>query len=195
MTRIADEAAPSVALAVVADQPAALRAAGLLFQQVERLVLSRDALRPAEPFRGPLFERVAALPPGAVIALVVPVVLHGENGARPSFDSPLPVADHVNLELRGPLTGHWPAGVPRTFPPLSGIYQPALVRAPGGPQVYSSGVVVAGVADAGRLTPFEASVVREQSLPAVADCLVPPVIVAAYYGLRVAACGCATGGP
>jgi hypothetical protein len=49
--------------------------------------------------------------------------------------------------------------------------------------------VVAGVADAGRLTPFEASVIRERRLVAFADSLVPPVIAAAYYGLTVAACG------
>ncbi len=49
--------------------------------------------------------------------------------------------------------------------------------------------MVAGVADAERLTPFEASVVRERRIAGLADTLVPPVIAAAYYGLLVAACG------
>ena len=64
-----------------------------------------------------------------------------------------------------------------------------LVRARGGPRVYSSGVVVAGVADAGRLTPFEANAVREAGIIAVSDSLVPVTIAAAYYGLTLAACG------
>ncbi len=99
------------------------------------------------------------------------------------------VCDHVNLELRGPLTGRWPAGVPRAFPQVAGIYQPALVRASGEPRVYSSGVVVAGVADARRLTPFEARAVADLGVIAVSDVLVPAAIVAAYYGLTLAACG------
>src|SRR5659263_284559 len=101
----------------------------------------------------------------------------------------LAVADHMNLELRGPLSGRWPAAVPRTFPALTGIYQPAVVRARGGARVYSSGVVVAGVADAGRLTPFEAGALREAGVFVVSDSLVPTAIVAAYYGLTLAACG------
>ena len=99
------------------------------------------------------------------------------------------VADHVNLELRGPLSGRWPAGLPRTFPPLTGIYQPADIRARGGARVYSGGVVVAGVTDAGRLTPFEAGALREAGVCVVSDSLVPCAIVAAYYGLTLAACG------
>jgi hypothetical protein len=95
----------------------------------------------------------------------------------------------VNLELRSPLGGRWPAGVPRSFPPLTGIYQPADVRARGGARVYSSSVVVAGVADAGRLTPFEAGALREAGVFVVSDSLVPSAIVAAYYGLTLAACG------
>ena len=101
----------------------------------------------------------------------------------------LAVADHVNLELRGPLTGRWPAGLPRGFPPLTGIYQPADVRARGGARVYSRGVIVAGVTDAGRLTPFEAGALREAGVFVVSDSLVPAAIVAAYYGLTLAACG------
>ena len=142
---------------------------------------------------------------GRVVGLVVPVVWRGAatcGGSSapatcggPSAPATLPpgallaVADHVNLALRGPLTGRWPAAVPRSFPPLTGIYQPAFVRARGGPRVYSSGVVVAGVADAGRLTPFEAKTVCEGGIIAVSDSLVPVAIAAAYYGLTLAACG------
>jgi hypothetical protein len=50
-------------------------------------------------------------------------------------------------------------------------------------------VVVAGVADARRLTPFEAQAVAELGVIAVSDVLVPAAIVAAYYGLTLAACG------
>ena len=186
----AADAARAPALVVAADRAATLRAAALLFPGVERLVLARHGLRPADPFRGSLFERLATLAPDACVALVVPVVWRGLGGeAAPAAPDLIAVADHVNLELRGPLTGRWPAGVPRSFPALTRVYQPGLVRAAAGPRVYSSGVVVAGVADAGRLTPFEASVVRERRIPAVADCLVPSVIIAAYYGLSVAACG------
>jgi hypothetical protein len=195
--RKADDGAPAVTLAVVAGEPAALAAAGRVFPGIEQLVLSRDELRPAQPFAGPLFERLAAQSAGACVALVVPCVWSGAGEApRPvpprgtSGLAPLlAITDHVNLALRGPLSGRWPAGVPRTFPPLAGVYQPAIVRSCGGPQVYSSGVAVAGVADAGRLTPFEASVIHERRLPALADLLVPSVIAAAYYGLTVAACG------
>ena len=80
MARRADRAAPPVALAIVADATAALRAAGLLFPGVERFALSRDELRPRAPFRGPLFERLATVPAGACVALVVPVVWRGPAG-------------------------------------------------------------------------------------------------------------------
>jgi len=186
----------AVSLALAADEPASRRIADALFPEAEHRFLARDELRPPAPFAGPLWELLGAQAPGACVALVVPVVW---RGAAASGGSPAPaalppgtllaVADHVNLELRGPLTGRWPAGVPRAFPPLAGIYQPAVVRARGGPRVYSCGVVVAGVADAGRLTPFEARAVREGGIPAVSDSVVPPAIVAAYYGLTLAACG------
>lgn len=174
------------ALVIVADRPAALRAAGLLFPGLERLALGRDELRPPRPFAGPLFERLATLPAGACVALVVPAVCASPAGEPAPL---LAVADHVNLELRGPLTGPWPASMPRSFPAMSGIYQPRAVLSRRAPQVYSGGVVMAGVACAARLSAFEAGVIREQGLPAYADCLAPPVIAAAYYGLTVAACG------
>jgi len=116
----------------------------------------------------------------------------GTSGAvaRSSQVAPVlvPVRDHVNLVLRGPLTGRWPAGVPRSFPCMTGIYQPAAARAAAGAPIYSEDVVAAGVRDAARLTPFERRALDEAGSAAYADCLVPAVVVAAFYGLKVAAC-------
>jgi hypothetical protein len=189
---------------------AALEAAGArLFPGAEVVGLAREELRPRVPFRGALFGVLAGVERGSCVGLVVPVGRVSPAAlpkARPratrtpvrppgaaAGSAPpqalLPVSDHVNLELRGPLTGRWPAGVPRDFPQVAGIYQPALVRASGGPRVYSTGVVVAGVADARRLTPFEAQAVAGLGVIAVSDVLVPAAIVAAYYGLTLAACG------
>ena len=191
----------AVALVLTADEPGARRAAEELFPAAENLRLTRQDLRPAAPFAGRLFTILAAQPAGSRVGLVAPVVWRGAaacggsaaplkpSSARPPAGTLLAVSDHVNLELRGPLTGRWPAGLPRSFPPLTGIYQPADVRARGGARVYSSGVVVAGVADAGRLTPFEAGALREAGVFVVSDSLVPAAIVAAYYGLTLAACG------
>ena len=181
---------PAVSLVLVADEPAPRRAAEELFPRVERCFLTRSELRAPAPFGGPLFAILAAQPAGACVGLVVLVVLLGAAGPdAPGASALVAVADHVNLELRGPLSGRWPAGVPRTFPPVAGIYQPAVVRAAGGARVYSSGVMVAGVADAGRLTPFEVRAVREGGFFAVSDTLVPAAIIAAYHGLKLAACG------
>ena len=119
----------------------------------------------------------------------MPAVWAGDAGERPAPGDLVPVTDHVGLEGRGPLTGRWPAGVPRDFPSMTGIYQPADVRSRRGARVYSSGVVAAGVADARRLSRFEARAVREGGCGIVSDSLVPAAIVAAYYGLRLAACG------
>jgi hypothetical protein len=186
----------AVALVLTADEPAARRAAKELFPVAEHRLLTRQDLRPAAPFEGRLFTTLGAQPAGSRVGLVVPVVWRGDaahGGSSAPVGLPpgtlLAVADHVNLELRGPLSGRWPAGAPRSFPPLTGIYQPADVRARGGARVYSSGVVVAGVADAGRLTPFEARALREADVFVVSDSLVPSAIVAAYYGLTLAACG------
>jgi hypothetical protein len=131
----------------------------------------------------------AGASPAAVLNLVVPIRwLAAEEAPAAAW-----VGDHVNLELRGPLTGRWPAGVPRTFPILAGVYhppqhQPSAGRGSEGPRVYSA-IVVAGVTDVHRLTPFESQAVVAAGCKAAADCLVAPVIVAAYYGLPVAACG------
>jgi len=185
----------AVALVLTADEPAARRAGEELFPAAEHRLLTRQDLRPAAPFEGRLFTLLGEQPAGSCVGLVVPGVWRGDAAA--GFAAPvrlpkgtlLAVADHVNLELRGPLSGRWPAAVPRAFPALTGIYQPAVVRARGGARVYSSGVVVAGVADAGRLTPFEAGALREAGVFVVSDSLVPSAIVAAYYGLTLAACG------
>lgn len=187
--------AAAVSLVLVADEPAARRAVEVVFPGVERHFFTCSELRPEVPFAGPLFAVLGAQPPGACVGLVVPAVLLAAPGDR-SAPGPgtrdacelLAVADHVNLELRGPLSGAWPAGVPRSFPSMTGIYQPAVVRAFGGARVYSSGVVVAGVADAGRLTSFEAGVVRGEGICVGSDTLVPVAIVAAYYDLTLAAC-------
>ena len=98
------------------------------------------------------------------------------------------VADHVNLRLRGALTGRWPAGAPRAFPELSAVYErePPSRRPPPGARVYS-GLTVAGVGDVRALTAFERRAIDQLSLPAASDSLVDAVIVAAYYGLSVAA--------
>jgi hypothetical protein len=58
----------------------------------------------------------------------------------------------------------------------------------GGARVYWADVV-AGVQDAGRLAPFEAAALRDEGCAAVSDTLVPAAIVAAYFGLTLAACG------
>ena len=185
-----------VALVLSADEPAARRACEELFPAAEHCLLARHDLRPAAPFAGRLFAILGAQPAGSRVGLVVPVVWRGDVArsgpsafVRPTPGTLLAVADHVNLALRGPLTGRWPSDVPRSFPPLTGIYQPADIRARGGARVYSSGVVVAGVADAGRLAPFEAGALLETGVYTVSDSLVPSAIVAAYYGLTLAACG------
>lgn len=177
---------PAVALALHLEAPRLAATGARLFPRAHLCGLGRGELRPPAPFAGALFDLLAGVARGSCIGLVVPVA--------PAPAARLPgalfaVADHVNLELRGPLTGRWPAGVPRDFPQVAGIYQPAVVRACGGPRVYSTGVVVAGVADARRLTPFEAQAVAELGVIAVSDVLVPAAIVAAYHGLTLAACG------
>ncbi len=179
---------------------AACRDAGAgLFPGVPYRELSREALRPPAPFTGALFDLLAALPRGSTAGLVVPATASADlPRARPDDASPaarpqpgelVPVADHVNLEGRGPLTGRWPAGVPRDFPNMTGVYQPSLVRPFRGARVYSSGVVAAGVADVRRLTRFEARAVRQGAWPIVSDSLVPVAVVAAYYGVKLVACG------
>jgi hypothetical protein len=189
----------AVAFVLTAADAACRDAGARLFPGVPSQRLTREGLRPLAPFEGPLFEALAAQPRGSDVALVVPVLTaEGEALAPPSAPPPqaalapgdlVPVRDHVGLEPHGPLTGRWPAGVPRDFPSMTGIYQPALVRRLDGARVYSSGVVAAGVADVRRLTRFEARAVREGGWPIVSDSLVTVAIVAAYYGLRLAACG------
>jgi hypothetical protein len=181
---------------VLVERPGAQEAAAALFPEAERRALSRAELRPPEPFVGALFEALAAQEPGSVLGLVVSGVAAPRDGpgvvstgaAGAGDGALLAVRDHVNLALRGPLTGRWPAGVPRSFPCMTGIYQPAAVRAAAGAPVYFEDVVVAGVADVERLTPFERRALGEAGAAAYADRLVPAVIAAAFHGLKVAAC-------
>ncbi len=182
-------AGEAVALVLAAAGLGCRAAAVALFPDARLRELTRAQLRPPAPFEGPLFAALAQRSRGAVIGLVVPVVAAGEAGERPAPGELVPVADHVGLEARGPLAGRWPPGVPRDFPSVTGIYQPADVRPRHGARVYSSGVVAAGVADARRLTRFEARAVREGGWPIVSDSLVPVAVAAAYYGVKLAACG------
>jgi hypothetical protein len=147
-----------------------------LFPKAVAVVLSRRELRPRRPFHGRLFE----------------VLAEARGQAGPPMPSVFAVADHANLELRGPLTGAWPAGVKRSFPCMTGIYQPAHVRLPKGPAVYSA-VTVAGVNQLRSLTSFEREAVASGGFAAAADCLVPLAIVAAHYEIPVAACGIVAG--
>jgi len=179
----------AVALVLTAAGPASRAAGAALFPGAQLQSLTREQLRPPAPFEGPLFALLAAQPRGRVIGFVVPALWAGEAGERPAPGAIMPIADHVGLEGRGPLTGRWPAGVPRDFPGMTGIYQPSHVRSGQEARVYSSGIVAAGVADAQRLTGFEALAVREGGCSIVSDSLVPAAVVAAYYGLRLAACG------
>jgi hypothetical protein len=193
------------AVPVVLAVPATAGAAAEFFARAAVVTLEPDELRPALPFEGRLFEVLAALPAGTCVGLVVPVRLAaaGRSGgasagasaassppAAPAAAAPrlLAVEDHVNLELRGPLTGAWPADLPRSFPSMTARYQPAVVRSAASARVYSGGVV-AGVGDLARLTPFERRELRRAGCVAVADLLVHPAVVAAYYGHTLAACG------
>ncbi|MGE5228466.1 MAG: hypothetical protein ACM3MJ_01965 [Deltaproteobacteria bacterium] len=182
-------AGEAVALVLTVADPVCRSVGPALFPGARQLELAREQLHPPAPFEGPLFALFAELPRGAVVGLVVPVRAAGEARTAPAPGKLVPVTDHVGLEGRGPLTGRWPAGVPRDFPSMTGIYQPASVRPRHGPRVYSSGVVAAGVADVRRLTRFEARAVREGGWPIVSDTLVPVAVVAAYYGVKLAACG------
>lgn len=188
---------------VVVAEAGAAAVAATVFREAQPVTLTRAELRPEVPFAGPLFALLGAVRPGTIVGLVVPAAWRGPAagggaaapGTPVAVASPsevaavlLPVRDHVNLVLRGPLTGRWPAAVPRSFPCMTGIYQPAVARAAAAAPVYSENVVAAGVRDAARLTPFERRALDEAGAAAYADCLVPAVVVAAFYGLKVAAC-------
>ena len=154
-------AAEAVALVVTAQDVACRDAGAALFPGVPLESLSREELRPPEPFEGPLFALFEDRERGQTIGLVVPAVWTGDAGERPAAGDLVPVGDHVGLEGRGPLTGRWPPGVARDFPSMTDIYQPPGVRSRRGARVYSSGIVAAGVADLRRLSRFEARAVRE----------------------------------
>jgi len=208
---------------VVLAAPALAAAAAAVFPEARLVTLTREEMRPVRPFEGRLFASLAGLPAGTCVGLVVPLRVVAAVDSSPAGPEVAPTAtagaaerhasvaverrasgesapglvaveDHVNLELRGPLTGPWPAGAPRRFPSMTGRYQPAVVRSTAGPRVYSGGVV-AGVGDLARLTPFERAALRCAGCLAAADLLVPPAAAAAYYGHTLAACGVVQGPP
>ena len=177
------------------------------------IALPEAELDPPEPFRGPLFAAVETFalatrarplagkpgvgqaaegcePDEPALGLVVPARRLDADGraagASADAEGLILVLDHVNLALRSPLSGRWPPGRPRIFPSMSGIYQPSGVRLEPDPGIYSR-LVVAGVADAEHLSAFELAETRRAGLTTVSDRLVAPVIIAAYYGLAVAA--------
>ena len=176
-----------------------------LFPEAVPVVVALEDLRVDTPWSGRLFELLAQgqaetsegpiepeeRPVDAgrrAVGLVVPVRWLGREPA-PEL---VAVTDHVNLRLRGPLTGRSPVSGPQSFPSMSGLYQPetieAVCRSAVRPHVYSVGAV-AGVADAAHLTPFERRQAGVAGCPAVSDSLVDAAIVAALHGLKVAACG------
>jgi hypothetical protein len=184
---VSDAPAPRIVVAEASVAPAA----AALLPDASQVVLTPAELRPEASFVGALFELLAGLTAGELVGLIVPAVWRGlaaEGGPAAPAPTALVVADHVNLALRGPLTGRWPAGMPRSFPCMTGIYQPSVARAAAGAPVYSEDVVAAGVRDAERLTPFERRALAEAGVSASSDCLVPTVVAAAFYGLKVAAC-------
>jgi hypothetical protein len=186
--------------------------------------LPAAAFQPSRPFSGPLFAAVESAAIAArlagtaadhrCLALVVPLLPVGDwREGESSSHPPAIIVDHVNLALRGPLTGRWPAGRPRAFPSLNGVYAPDVAerllrvaagadtstaagrqrepedgRSASGAAVYSR-LAVAGVADTGRPTVFEADQARAAGLSWAGSCLVAAVVIAAYYGLVVAAVG------
>lgn len=206
MTALANVTPPVV---IVAAPLAAHPLIEFLFPHAEVILLAPADLRPQTPFRGRLHELFSAWKGQGqsqgqgqshgqgqsqgqgrpidrtvtLCGLVVPARWLGSPPAPIAFT----VADHVNLELRGPLAGAWPAAVPRTFPCMTGIYQPAAVRSDGDPHVYSA-VTVAGVRDLMSFTPFEHQAVAAGGFAAACDCLVPAVILAAHNSVSVAAC-------
>jgi hypothetical protein len=176
------EAPAAVAVFIVAADLADSPLAAALANGDEPAVLDATDLRPERPLQGRLFEAISGA--SGSVRLLVAAVWFGEAPAPDLFS----VADHVNLRLRGALTGRWPAGTPRAFPDLSAVYErePAFRRPPSGARVYS-GLTVAGVGDARSLTPFERRTVDRLSLQAASDSLVDAVILAAYRGSSVAA--------
>lgn len=156
----------------------------------------RPGWAPAPPERGGGSGdlRAASGLPGATEGPVREPEAVGLSPAGEAMPGAIVVTDHVNLVGSGPLTGRWPAGRARSFPSLTGIYQPAQLRgqyqpAPVRPvadrPIYS--LAVAGVANEERLSPFERRQMLRCGLAVASSRLVPPVVIAAYYGLLVAA--------
>jgi len=180
-------AGAGVALVLCDADPGCRAAAAALWGRAP-VALTRDELRPARGFGGRLWELLAAAA-GSTVGLVVPAVGVGPppGAAAPPAGGLVPVRDHVNLELRSPLTGPWPAGEPRRFPCVTGVYAAVTVPGRDAPPLYSAGATVACVADARRLTAFERAVVAAQRLPLASDRLLAAAVFAALLGARLAA--------
>ena len=189
-----------MALLLVAAPLAASPLAAALLPGSEPTVVPLETLRVTTPWRGELFDLLAAAAPAAEAAPVAPdepPTLGLLVPVRWLSDEPAPelviVADHLNARLRGPLTGRRPRSGPHSrgpqpFPSVSGLYQPETIRRSVGRRVYSV-VAVAGVARVGELSPFERRAIAAAGCPAACDCLVDAAVVAALHGFRVAACG------
>ena len=143
--------------------------------------LAGPAVRPrsAEPRPAPRRGRRPRL------GLLVPVVWIG-SGPAPGL---VVVRDHVDLSLRGPLTGRRPDGGPQVVPVAGRHISTARRRSPAADGRVYSEVAVAGVADAGRLTPFERRRARVSGVSRGLRLLVDAVVVAAFHGFDVVACG------
>ena len=130
--RLTPMAGGAVTLVLTADDAASRAAGAALFPGAALESLSRRDLRPPVPFEGPLFALLGARAVRETVGLVVPAVWTDEARESPASSGVVPVADHVGLEGRGPLTGRWPAGVPRDFPSMTAyINRPTFVRAAG----------------------------------------------------------------
>ncbi len=212
--------APAVELLLVAAPLAGSPLLAALFPGVAPTVVPVDALRVEIPWRGKLFELLAGAAaagsplhaaPGAAESPRAAPGAAGSPRAAPAVGLLVPVrwlssepapeavivSDHVNLRLRGPLTGRRPVSGPRSlgpqpFPSPAGVYQPETIAGRVGDavgrRVYSV-VAVAGVARVADLTPFERRSVAAAGCPAACDCLVDAAIIAALHGLKIAACG------
>lgn len=116
------------------------------------------------------------------------------NGTSMAAVSPpavvaLAVDDHAGLTWCSPLTGPNDDAMGPRFPSLAGCYAPEAVvdRLAGHEGIIVRRGIVAGVADDGALSDFEAEVMAGQGWTVATEELVAPVIIAAHMGLRVAA--------
>ncbi len=101
-------AGAAVALVLTAAGPACRSAGAALFPGARLLELTREQLRPPAPFEGPLFALLAALPRGAVVGLVVPVLAARRGagrGPRRARSSRSPTTSASRRAARSPAAG------------------------------------------------------------------------------------------